>query len=623
MVPMDSRHPYQMRKHLWNHTHLVRTKVDSTISELTPAGNPKVDLFSPEVLNQFLEQDLSHESKDRISPLPDSNISQDFSLSALGFNDLASSFAGVENTDQGLLNQTIPSHSRPATMIKSHSDSPVHHPNHKESSPSKTSHKLTTTATMALSTPRQLNGQRRFNWAEMICYTIDESPDGKLFVQDLFERMVKKYPELRERAPEFNWEARVKNRIKSTLSTKNNLFIKLPRHDRPSGKGSWWALSPDAKEALREGCISDAIKGIGISPIASRHNVLDSANKESFSSIHGKYQQHMNAPKRSLSAFASEPRLQPKDQKSVNWLQDDAVKQFSSERAGPYTSSMLARRRLGMKKPGFSRLNLNTSSFYDTVNDDVNTAASASNPSNLSSMFTQMQEHVSTPESSVFSLSPLTASFPSPLPVSPGFQGPVHSNFEQNSYQPSSLCNSSIPVNDSPLLGFMDTNSISLDSSNMPQYSTENPIHFDYANAELQNMTISDVPDASESNMMNSNINNIESSNDFSTDIHSLFGPSQASSTTPMFPSMDQSQAPTSSSLPLDFSATAPIENQGSNTFSCPEYTNNDMYDLLMNNILGSVASFRCNPGDTVVNSQSTSDPSNNNDPVQWNLDLG
>ena len=435
--------------------------------------------------------------------------------------------------------------------------------------------------------------------------------------------MVKKYPELRDRAPEFNWEARVKNRIKSTLSTKSNLFIKLPRHDRPSGKGSWWALSPDAKEALRDGCISDAIKGIGYSPMASRHNVLDSANKETFSSKHAKYQQHMNAPKRSLSAYASEPRLQPKEQKPNNWLQDNAVKQFPSERFGPYSSSMLARRRLGMKRPGLSRLNLSASSFYDTVDDDVNTAASVSNHSNLSSMFTQMQEHVSTPESSVFSLSPVTASFPSPLPLSPSFQTAAHTNYEHNTYQPSSLCNSSIPANDSAVLSLMHANNVSLDSSNMPQYSAESLIHFNSANTELQNMTISNVPDVSESSMMNANIHNFESSNDFSADIRSLFGPSHSSSTEPMFPPIDQSQAQASSSLPLDFRTTLPLENQESNTFSCPEYTNNDMYDLLMNNILGSVASFKCDPGDTVESSQSASDPSNNNNSVQWNLDLG
>ena len=593
------------------------------MSELTPIGNTHVDLFNPEDLNIFFQQELDHEGKDRISTPPESNMSRDFSLSALGLNDLASPFAEADGNEQGLLHPSIPSRSTPASMLKSTSDSPVYHANQKESSPTKAALSVNTAATMALSTPRQANGQRRFNWAEMICYTIDESPDGKLFVQDLFERMVKKYPELRDRAPEFNWEARVKNRIKSTLSTKSNLFIKLPRHDRPSGKGSWWALSPDAKEALRDGCISDAIKGIGYSPMASRHNVLDSANKETFSSKHAKYQQHMNAPKRSLSAYASEPRLQPKEQKPNNWLQDNAVKQFPSERFGPYSSSMLARRRLGMKRPGLSRLNLSASSFYDTVDDDVNTAASVSNHSNLSSMFTQMQEHVSTPESSVFSLSPVTASFPSPLPLSPSFQPAAHTNYEHNTDQPTSLCNSSIPANDSAVLSLMHANNVSLDSSNMPQYSAESLIHFNSANTELQNMTISNVPDVSESSMMNANIHNFESSNDFSADIRSLFGPSHSSSTEPMFPPIDQSQAQASSSLPLDFRTTLPLENQESNTFSCPEYTNNDMYDLLMNNILGSVASFKCDPGDTVESSQSASDPSNNNNSVQWNLDLG
>ena len=591
--------------------------------ELTPIGNPQVDLFNPEDLNVFFQQELNGESKDRVSTPPDSIISRDFSLSALGFNDLASPFTESDGQEQGLLQPSIPSCSAPASMKKSCSDSPAYNTNQKESSPTKAALSLNTAASMALSTPRQVNGQRRFNWAEMICYTIDESPDGKLFVQDLFERMVKKYPELRDRAPEFNWEARVKNRIKSTLSTKSNLFIKLPRHDRPSGKGSWWALSPDAKEALREGCISDVIKGIGYSPMASRHNVLDSANKETFSSKHGKYPQHMNALKRSLSSYACEPRLQPKEQKAINWLQDSAVKQFPSDRFGPYSSSMLARRRLGMKKPGLSRLNLSASSFYDTADDDLNNAASVSNHSTLSSMFTQMQEHVSTPESSVFSLSPVTTSFPSPLPMSPNFQAAAPSNYEHNTYQPSSLCNSSLPAQEPSLLSLMRANNVSSDSSSMPQYSTEGLIHFNSANTELQNMTISNVPDVSESSMINANIDNFESSNDFSADIRSLFGLSHTSSTEPVLPYTDRSQVQTSSSLPLDFRTTLPLENHESNTSSCPEYTNNDMYDLLMNNILGSVASFRCDPGGTVENSRSTSDPSNNNNSVQWNLNLG
>ena len=136
-------------------------------------------------------------------------------------------------------------------------------------------------------------------------------------------------------------------------------------------------------------------------------------------------------------------------------------------------------------------------------------------------------------------------------------------------------------------------------------------------------MTISNVPDVSEPSMINANIDNFESSNDFSADIRSLFGLSHTSSTEPVFPYTDRSQVQTSTSLPLDFRTTLPLENHESNTSSCPEYTNNDMYDLLMNNILGSVASFRCDPGGTVENSRSTSDPLNNNNSVQWNLDLG
>ena len=133
-------------------------------------------------------------------------------------------------------------------------------------------------------------------------------------------------------------------------------------------------------------------------------------------------------------------------------------------------------------------------------------------------------------------------------------------------------------------------------------------------------MTISNAPEVSESGMLNGNIN--DNSNDFPTDVRSLFESSQMQSTTPVFPAMNQSQAATSCSLPLEFRNTTPIESQGPTTTSCPEYTNNDMYDLLMNNILGSVASFKCSPGDAVECTQSTSDPNNNN-LAQWNIDLG
>lgn len=103
-------------------------------------------------------------------------------------------------------------------------------------------------------------GPKRLNWAEMICYTISESPSGRLVIQDLFEGMCIKFPEVREWALGKDWEARVKNRIKSTLSIKSNLFVKVPRPSSASGKGSWWTLSAEAQEAYRQGRVAEAVR---------------------------------------------------------------------------------------------------------------------------------------------------------------------------------------------------------------------------------------------------------------------------------------------------------------------------------------------------------------------------
>ena len=106
---------------------------------------------------------------------------------------------------------------------------------------------------------------KRLNWTEMICYTIAESPSGRLVIQELFEGICLKFPEAREWASGKDWEARVKNRIKSTLSIKSNLFIKVPRPSSASGKGSWWTLSPEAFDACRQGRVSEVVRSNGVS----------------------------------------------------------------------------------------------------------------------------------------------------------------------------------------------------------------------------------------------------------------------------------------------------------------------------------------------------------------------
>lgn len=107
----------------------------------------------------------------------------------------------------------------------------------------------------------------------MICQTIAESPDGRLVIQDLFEGMCAKFPEIREWAFGKDWEARVKNRIKSTLSIKGNLFVKQARPSSAAGKGSWWTLSPEAQEQWKAGRVANVLKTNGVGPIGGASSI--------------------------------------------------------------------------------------------------------------------------------------------------------------------------------------------------------------------------------------------------------------------------------------------------------------------------------------------------------------
>lgn len=150
----------------------------------------------------------------------------------------------------------------------------------------------TTPSTNVMSPPpSRVSGQStiRLNWAEMICYTISESPGGRLVIQDLFEGMCHKFPDIREWAAGKDWEARVKNRIKSTLSIKGNLFVKVPRPSNASGKGSWWTLSAEAQGAYRQGRVAEAVRG---------QNTSSNAGGLGSAGSHGKHygQSHRMSP---------------------------------------------------------------------------------------------------------------------------------------------------------------------------------------------------------------------------------------------------------------------------------------------------------------------------------------
>lgn len=175
----------------------------------------------------------------------------------------------------------IPAHLNPHALSSALSDYSISLPNSAASSPGATPRRLPGTGT---STPggnsrvaaSAITG-KRLNWSEMICQTIAESESGRLVIQDLFEGMCAKFPEIREWAFGKDWEARVKNRIKSTLSIKGNLFVKVPRPSSAAGKGSWWTLSPEAQEAWKTGRVANVVK----------NNAHSRAGSAGPSSIHG------------------------------------------------------------------------------------------------------------------------------------------------------------------------------------------------------------------------------------------------------------------------------------------------------------------------------------------------
>lgn len=119
---------------------------------------------------------------------------------------------------------------------------------------------------------------KRLNWGEMICATIYHSEHGRLIIQDLFTQMCQRFPEVQEWAFGKDWEARVKNRIKSTLSIKGHVFIKVPRPSSAAGKGSWWTLSQEAQDAFKENRLGPLLKisstgpGPGPGPDSAPHS---------------------------------------------------------------------------------------------------------------------------------------------------------------------------------------------------------------------------------------------------------------------------------------------------------------------------------------------------------------
>ncbi len=278
----------------------------------------------------------------------------------------------------------LPAHLNPHALSSALSDYSISLPNSAASSPGATPRRLPGTGT---STPggnsrvaaSAITG-KRLNWSEMICQTIAESESGRLVIQDLFEGMCSKFPEIREWAFGKDWEARVKNRIKSTLSIKGNLFVKVPRPSSAAGKGSWWTLSPEAQEAWKTGRVANVVK----------NNAHSRAGSAGPSSIHGSPVRTVSSKFGTSSHVTNPPYL----------IQGSHAHQNHSQRTSPLG--------LGLNPSNYGSPLANNFNFADSLpmvannsqpslpsnlgfNDDTNLSLSQQLPVNSQSMQDQAQ----------------------------------------------------------------------------------------------------------------------------------------------------------------------------------------------------------------------------------------
>lgn len=573
---------------------------------LTGLGNDQIDTFTTSNMNQVPYQNEVTGSSHNYSLLQDTPApSLESPLAMLCFNDIPGS---------GLGDQTEPA-SYPSSLVSSPAQvqtenygsvSPVKHafrlPNMSEL-PHHDSHG---SVTDTLSSTRFTNSQKRLNWAEMICYTIFESPDEKLVVQELFERMCHKYPEVAQWATGLKWEARVKNRIKSTLSIKGNLFIKLPKPDRPSGKGSWWALSPEAKIAIREGRITDAIKGIGISPIREKSEIVESTTKEPFTPIQAKSVHHAGMSKRMRYSFPTGClSTVAQEQNSVKSMSNVFTNHSTSPelRGGAYDDLMLADRRFGAKMlPEISNLNPN-GTMLDGVavgKADLGTTGIINSTTPLS-MFTQFPSSSTTSQANITSILPdVTPTLSTPMPLMPsGLQTSNSEKYGHDLNEPY-LCKNPMLESTSLHSSLMSANNAGNNFANMSHCLPDNSsllstnsvltgtdMRYGMQNDSNNKMMLGSAANNCENIEMNSVKNAAyDSPDNMSPDFQILCSPLQASSKNSMISPIQNNFIHSPSVLTNNFAFTMNNEPRGLEPRTQGESSSN-MYDILMSNLLG------------------------------------
>lgn len=318
-------------------------------------------------------------------------------------------------------------------------------------------------------------GQKRLNWAEMICYTIYESPTGRLVIQELFEGMCLKFPEITEWASGKDWEARVKNRIKSTLSIKGNLFVKVPRPSRAGSKGSWWTLTPDAQEAFRQGCVSEAVRGSGSlnSPITTRSAIHAPSTPTTSRFNHSSNVSHDVTTAGSRPSSYHGRTMQGSDLQG-GWNRTFSENRLSSNNSTttPYWKSNLrpqARR--------LAPLDLNNAAMQELFGD---TSSAMMSPATPGSVFSPGPAQSFTPQSATFPLSMSDTSF-----AGAGVST-ASDSFSANTPLNNVSLTNAISTNKQPMTPVLDLDgSLSLTGTNSQELAPQPPISTDIDQTDI------------------------------------------------------------------------------------------------------------------------------------------
>ena len=264
--------------------------------------------------------------------------------------------------------------------------------------------------TESISMPHRSSTPKRLNWSEMIFHTIHDSTSGRLVIQELFEEMCHKYPEVKEWASGADWEARVKNRIKSTLSIKNHLFVKMARPSRAGGKGSWWTLSAEALEAFREGRLSDAIRvgtlshhsmKVGVQTASTSHDTSTTARglRKIRQSSHDFIMSAPSTPSVSTFDQLTLSHVSPGQSTEVGSPQSLSENLQHQERGNISSSS-------GTKSSNMrcAPLSLSNSNMQNFFQDQAPAFSALPSPSTPASLYSQSIGMIPTPQSASFPL---------------------------------------------------------------------------------------------------------------------------------------------------------------------------------------------------------------------------